>query len=192
MRVAPTSISEAWWHGSWSPWRRTWRPSGAEQVGAGAAAEVQHDGASTHPRAQLSLEHAPEHRRAFYTSFTLGGTQTGLIIATAAWLPIGALPEHDLLTWGWRIPFWLSALVVVVGLLIRRRLDDAPAFGQTVEDGVERVPLAVLLRDHRANVLRVTFGALASTVSTIFACGRCRSPSTPSASTRRPCCGSPS
>ena len=41
----------------------------------------------------LSLEHAPEHRRAFYTSFTLGGTQAGLVIATAAWLPIGALPE---------------------------------------------------------------------------------------------------
>ena len=117
----------------------------------------------------LSLEHAPEHRRAFYTSFTLGGTQTGLIIATAAWLPIGALPEDQLLSWGWRIPFWLSALVVVAGLLIRRRLDDAPAFGQTAQDGVERIPVAVLLRDHRANVLRVTFGALASTVSTIFA-----------------------
>ncbi|HEY0364113.1 MAG TPA: MFS transporter, partial [Solirubrobacteraceae bacterium] len=109
----------------------------------------------------LSLEHAPERRRAFYTSFTLGGTQAGLVIATAAWLPIGALPEHELLTWGWRIPFWLSAVVVVAGLLIRRRLDDAPAFGQSAEEGVERVPIAVLLRDHRANVLRVTFGALA-------------------------------
>ena len=74
----------------------------------------------------LSLEHAPEHRRAFYTSFTLGGTQAGLVIATAAWLPIGALPEDQLLSWGWRIPFWLSALVVVAGLLIRRRLDETP------------------------------------------------------------------
>jgi MFS family permease len=55
-----------------------------------------------------------------------------------------------------------------VGLLIRRRL-EAPAFGQTADDGVERIPVAVLLRDHRANVLRVSFGALASTVSTIFA-----------------------
>ena len=117
----------------------------------------------------LSLEHAPERRRAFYTSFTLGGTQAGLVIATAAWLPIGAMPEDQLLSWGWRVPFWLSAMVVVAGLLIRRRLDETPAFGQTAEDGVERVPVAVLLRDHRANVLRVTFGALASTVSTIFA-----------------------
>ena len=117
----------------------------------------------------LSLEHAPEHRRAFYTSFTLGGTQAGLVIATAAWLPIGALPEDQLLSWGWRVPFWLSALVVVAGLLIRRRLDETPAFGRTAEDGVERVPVAILLRDHRANVIRVTLGALASTVSTIFA-----------------------
>ena len=117
----------------------------------------------------LSLEHAPEHRRAFYTSFTLGGTQAGLVIGhRPPWLPIGALPEDQLLSWGWRVPFWLSALVVVAGLLIRRRLDETPAFDQTAQDGVERVPVAILLRDHRANVIRVTFGALASTVSTIF------------------------
>ena len=64
----------------------------------------------------LSLEHAPDHRRAFFTSFTLGGTQAGLVIATAVFLPIGAMPEDQLLSWGWRIPFWLSAIVVLVGL----------------------------------------------------------------------------
>ena len=74
----------------------------------------------------LSLEHAPEHRRAFFTSFTLGGTQAGLVIATATWLPIGALPDDQLLSWGWRVPFWLSAVVVVAGLLIRRRLEETP------------------------------------------------------------------
>jgi MFS family permease len=116
-----------------------------------------------------SGEHAPEHRRSFFTSFTLGGTQLGLVIATAVWLPIGAMPDDQLLTWGWRVPFWFSAVVVIAGLLIRRRLDDAPAFDQTARDGVERVPLKVLLRDHRADVLRVTLGSLASTVSTIFA-----------------------
>ena len=63
----------------------------------------------------LSLEHAPEHRRGYFTSFTLGGTQAGLIIATAIFLPIGAMPEDQLLSWGWRIPFWLSAIVVAVG-----------------------------------------------------------------------------
>jgi MFS family permease len=117
----------------------------------------------------FSLEHAPEGRRAFFTSFTLGGTQAGLVIATAAWLPIGALPDDQLLSWGWRIPFFLSALVVVAGLLIRRKLDETPVFEEAAREEDGKVPLAVLLRDHRADVLRVTVGALASTVSTIFA-----------------------
>ena len=60
----------------------------------------------------MSLEHADEHRRAFFTSFTLSGTQAGAILATAVFLPIGALPDEQLLTWGWRVPFWLSAVVI--------------------------------------------------------------------------------
>src|SRR4051794_19513204 len=117
----------------------------------------------------FSLEHAPDRRRAFFTSFTLSGTQTGLVIATATWLPIGALPDDQLQSWGWRIPFWLSAVVVVAGLVIRRRLEEPPAFRARTQREPDNVPLAVLLRDHRADVLRVTLGALASTVSTIFA-----------------------
>ena len=130
----------------------------------GLAASGEQAGANS-----LSLEHAPDGRRAFNTSFTLGGTQAGLIIATALWLPIGALPEHQLLTWGWRIPFWLSAIVTVAGLVIRRKLNESPVFRNAADDGVLTVPLAQLLRDHRLDVLRVACGALASTVSTIFA-----------------------
>jgi MFS family permease len=118
----------------------------------------------------LTLEHAPEHRRAFFTSFTLGGTQAGLVIATAVFLPIGALPEEDLNSWGWRIPFWLSAVVVVVGLLIRRRLDEPPAFREeAASNAIERIPTAVLFRDHGPALVRVILASLASTVSTIFA-----------------------
>jgi MFS family permease len=117
----------------------------------------------------LSLEHAPEDRRGFFTSFTLSGTQAGLIIATAVFLPIGTLPEEQLLSWGWRIPFWLSAVVVVVGLLIRRRLEEPPAFRDEVaSERAARVPTAVLFRDHWQGVLRVALAAIASTVSTIF------------------------
>jgi MFS family permease len=115
------------------------------------------------------LEHAPERRRAFVTSFTLGGTQAGLVIATAAWLPIGALPDDQLLSWGWRVPFWLSALVVAAGVIIRRRLEETPVFQEVVAEEGAKVPVAVLLREHPADVLRVILGALASTVSTIFA-----------------------
>jgi MFS family permease len=118
----------------------------------------------------LSLEHAPENRRAFFTSFTLSGTQAGLVIATAVFLPIGAMPEDQLLSWGWRVPFWLSAIVVIAGLVIRRRIEEPPAFQREVAEGATgKVPVAVLLRDHWSGVLRVVLAALASTVSTIFA-----------------------
>jgi MFS family permease len=118
----------------------------------------------------LTLEHAPEDRRAFFSSFTLGGTQAGLILATAIFLPIGTLPEDQLLSWGWRIPFWLSAFVVLAGVLIRRRLEETPAFqAEASDNAVAKIPLAVLFSDHRADVLRVALAAMASTVSTIFA-----------------------
>ena len=118
----------------------------------------------------LTLEHAPDRRRAFFSSFTLSGTQAGLVLATAAWLPLGAMPEHELLTWGWRIPFWLSAIVVVAGVVIRRRLDETPLFEEAARAGaIERAPIGELLRDHRASLARVTLVAIGSTVSTIFA-----------------------
>ncbi len=118
----------------------------------------------------LTLEHAPDERRAYFSSFTLTGTQAGLVIATAAWLPIGALPESDLTSWGWRIPFWLSAIVVVAGVLIRRRLDETPLFAEAAQEGeLDRAPVGELLRDHWAGVLRVLLTAVGSTVSTIFA-----------------------
>jgi MFS family permease len=118
----------------------------------------------------LTLEHAPDHRRAFFSSFTLGGTQAGLVIATAVFLPIGALPDDQLLSWGWRVPFWLSAVVVFAGVMIRRRLEETPAFrAEAKQAAVAKVPLAVLFSDHRVDVLRVALGAMASTVSTIFA-----------------------
>jgi MFS family permease len=118
----------------------------------------------------LTLEHAPDDRRGFFTSFTLGGTQAGLIIATAVFLPIGTLPDDQLLTWGWRIPFWLSAIVVFAGVMIRRRLEETPAFqAEAADDTIQKLPLATLWADHRIDVLRVALAAMASTVSTIFA-----------------------
>ncbi|MFH8973603.1 MFS transporter [Streptomyces sp. NPDC017890] len=117
----------------------------------------------------MTLEHAPAHKRGFFTSFTLSGTQGGQLLATLVFLPIAALPEEHLLSWGWRVPFWLSVVVAVVGYVIRRKLDETPAFTQqTATEGVVKMPLAVLARDHWADVLRVVAGALIASVSTIF------------------------
>ncbi|MFF7449010.1 MULTISPECIES: MFS transporter [unclassified Streptomyces] len=117
----------------------------------------------------MTLEHAPAHRRGFFTSFTLSGTQGGQLLATLAFIPIAALPEDQLLSWGWRIPFFLSIAVAVVGYVIRRRLEETPAFAQqSATEGVVKMPLAVLARHHWADVLRVVAGALIASVSTIF------------------------
>ncbi|MGW0140868.1 MFS transporter [Streptomyces calvus] len=117
----------------------------------------------------MTLEHAPPDRRGFFTSFTLSGTQGGQLLATLVFIPVAALPEEHLLSWGWRVPFWLSVAVAVVGWVIRRRLDETPAFEQqTATEGVVKLPLVVLVREHWADVLRVVAGALIASVSTIF------------------------
>ncbi|MDH6213100.1 MFS transporter [Streptomyces pseudovenezuelae] len=117
----------------------------------------------------MTLEHAPPHRRGFFTSFTLGGTQGGQLLATLVFIPIASLPEDQLLSWGWRVPFWLSIAVAVVGYVIRRRLEETPAFArQAATEGVVKLPLVVLMREHWADVLRVIGGALIASVSTIF------------------------
>ncbi len=118
----------------------------------------------------LTLEHAPEGRRGFFTSFTLSGTQAGLILATLVFIPVAALPDEQLYSWGWRIPFFLSAVVVAVGYWVRRTLPETPEFEKVEQsEGVAKLPVAVLFRDHWPAVLRVVLCALVSVVSTIVA-----------------------
>ena len=117
----------------------------------------------------LTLEHAPDDQRSFFTSWTLTGTQGGQILAALVFIPIVALPDEQLYSWGWRIPFFASALVVVVAYFIRRSLHETPAFEQAkANNEIARLPLGVLLRDHWADVLRVIFCAFIAAVSTVF------------------------
>jgi len=117
----------------------------------------------------MTLEHAPADRRAFFTSFTLSGTQAGLILATLVFIPISQLPEDQLLAWGWRIPFFLSAIVVAVGFWVRRTLPETPVFAEEEKQHVTpKLPVVELFSRHATDVLRVIFAALVSVVSTIF------------------------
>jgi len=116
-----------------------------------------------------TLEHAPDNRRAFFSSFTLIGTQGGQAIATAIFIPIATLPDHALQTWGWRIVFWVSAVVTVVAVIIRRSLEETPVFEREVAAAeAERVPIATLLRSHWTATLRVALAAVIATPSTVF------------------------
>lgn len=99
----------------------------------------------------MIVEHSPDARRGFFASFSLQGTQVGSILATAVLLPLAAfLPADQFQSWGWRIPFLLSAFVILAGYSIRRRVQEPPAYLAQTETGKAkpRFPLADLVRNH--------------------------------------------
>ncbi|MFB4350751.1 MFS transporter [Microbacterium sp. CR_7] len=117
----------------------------------------------------MSLEHAADNRRAFTTSFVTSGSASGGLLATAVFIPFASMPQEQLLTWGWRIPFWLSAVVVVVAYLIRRNLEEPPAFVQTQAIKVQLQPITQVLRFHWLSIVRVAACAMIAGVSYLFA-----------------------
>ena len=79
----------------------------------------------------MILEHAPFGRRGFFASFTLQGVQAGQILAAAVFLPLAHyMPDEAFNAWGWRIPFLLSFVVIIAGYIIRREVDETPAFAE--------------------------------------------------------------
>lgn len=68
----------------------------------------------------MVLEHAPPHRRGLFGSFVQVGFPIGLVSASAIFSLVAMLPDEDFKTWGWRIPFILSVVLIAVGLFVRR------------------------------------------------------------------------
>ena len=116
----------------------------------------------------MIVEHAPFGRRGYYASFTLQGVQAGQIIAAAVILPLAALlSDRAFESWGWRIPFLLSAVVVVAGYVIRRRVDETPAFLEEETHGeVPKAPIVQAVRDSGPDMLRVICMALMNAIPT--------------------------
>ncbi len=113
----------------------------------------------------VGLEHAGSRSRSATTSWTLQGTQFGTMLASAVFIPVTAiLSEEALMSWGWRVPFLLSAVVVLTAWLIRRNLKEPPAFREKEASN----PLRTALRWHWPAVLRVAAAAMVNTVNIIF------------------------
>ena len=107
----------------------------------------------------LTVEHAPRDRRGFWGSLPQTGGPIGYLIAVTVVSLFAFLPDDQYLTWGWRIPFLLSAVLLVVGLMVRLRIEETPAFQQVQDTGAQvKVPLLAALRKHPKN-LAVAFGA---------------------------------
>src|ERR671914_2363011 len=83
----------------------------------------------------LAVEHAPAHRRGFYGSWAQAGTSLGVVLSTGSFLLGSLVPADQFLTIGWRIPFLASVLMVVVGLFVRLRVAERPAFEIVRERG---------------------------------------------------------
>ena len=107
----------------------------------------------------MAVEHAPPGRRGFYGSWPQIGVPAGLMLSTGVFSIFASLPEDQFLSWGWRVPFLLSALLVIVGLLIRMRIVETPAFSKVKAEATEsRQPILEVLRRYPREVL-IAMGA---------------------------------
>src|ERR687886_1632594 len=99
----------------------------------------------------MCFEHAPWRKKGLYTGITQAGFPVGLLLANLAFLlsvPLGG-------TWAWRVPFLLSAVLIVVGILIRLKLEESPEFEELKDEGeISKNPLLEVLRNDWRNILR--------------------------------------
>jgi len=121
----------------------------------------------------MILEHAPFGRRGFFSSFTLQGVQAGQILAAAVFLPLAHYMDKDSFnSWGWRIPFLLSFVVIIAGYIIRRQVAETPAFAEEGEHGeVPKAPVVRAITESWRDMLRVVCCSLMNVipvVTTIF------------------------
>ncbi|MGN6270045.1 MAG: MFS transporter [Sphingomonas sp.] len=111
----------------------------------------------------LAVENAPEGWRNRYGMFPPLGAPVGFILANGLFLLIGlALDEAQFRAWGWRLPFLASGVLVVLGLWIRLRLTETPAFVEAARaEALPKVPIATLLAGHLRATLAATIGVVA-------------------------------
>lgn len=104
----------------------------------------------------LAVEFAPTNRRGYYGSWSQIGVAIGLAAAVGVFLIVQKLPEAEFMSWGWRIPFLMSSVVLLVGLWIRVRIGESPVFEQIqAENKVVRSPLIEVFRTQLKSLLLV-------------------------------------
>ncbi|WP_331768983.1 MHS family MFS transporter (plasmid) [Embleya sp. NBC_00888] len=103
----------------------------------------------------LTVENAPVGRRGLFGAVPAMGTGAGFVLASAAFGAVSQLSDDAFLDWGWRVPFLLSAVLVVFGLWLRRGIEDTPAFTTTKQRGeTVRYPVSVVVRRYPRAVVR--------------------------------------
>ncbi|PZG23732.1 MFS transporter [Nonomuraea aridisoli] len=111
----------------------------------------------------IATEHASPRRRAVYGSFAQFGVPIGVLTSNLAFLAVSGLSDEDFLSYGWRIPFLLSVLLVILGVVVRRRLQDAPEFERVKQqNATSRVPFTELARRQPRNLTLASLASIAA------------------------------
>ncbi|MDN5978746.1 MAG: MHS family MFS transporter [Bifidobacterium mongoliense] len=118
--------------------------------------------------ALVATENAPENRRALYGSFPELGAPIGFFLSNGTYFLLEMFNDSNaMLTWGWRVPFLLSAVLVIVGLVSRVHMEETPVFQRTLrEHRVVKAPLREVFRHSWRQVLQATF--LVAVTYTLF------------------------
>lgn len=109
--------------------------------------------------ALLAVEHAPVHRRGYFGAFPQVGVPAGMLLATLFMLVLSAtLSTEQFESWGWRIPFVSSLVLIVIGFLIRRLVEESPVFSELEElKKKSSAPLSLLFKQHSGKVVLAAF-----------------------------------
>src|SRR6478752_7535530 len=109
--------------------------------------------------ALMALEHSDEHKRGFSASFANMGAPAGAVLSTVVLAIVTLLPGDAFLSWGWRIPFLLSAVLVGIGLYVRLKVTESPLFEEEIIEATasgsakKRLPIIDVLRNNPTSVL---------------------------------------
>ncbi|MDR4888122.1 MFS transporter [Fredinandcohnia sp. QZ13] len=112
----------------------------------------------------LAVEYAPKEKRGLFGSVPQMGVTIGLLLGTLALSLMTLLPDAAFMSWGWRVPFILSALLVIFGLWIRKGIEETPSFKKVQEKGeVAKIPFFETMRTHWKEVLIAIGGKVVET-----------------------------
>ncbi|GGJ93976.1 MFS transporter [Pseudomonas matsuisoli] len=110
----------------------------------------------------MASEHAPKRRKVFFASFAQWGSPAGLLLALIAFRAISSMDQESMMTWGWRVPFLMSAVLMLVGLFIRFGVPESPEFAEVKENKqTVKNPVLDVIRGHWRQIL---FAAAAVTI----------------------------
>lgn len=121
--------------------------------------------------ASVATENAPAEKRARFGAFPQLGSPIGFFLCNGLFLVLSAtLSTDQMMSWGWRVPFLVSAVLVFVGFWVRERLQETPLFRVAKEtDNVAKAPLAVLFKNYWREIIQATF-IVAVTYSIFYTC----------------------